>query len=46
MFSLIAALVSYRRQHALSARVSVPSVRADRAVANDRVATADLARAA
>jgi hypothetical protein len=47
MFSLIAALVSYRRQQALAVRVAAQAPVAARAVANDRTgAKVDLARAA
>jgi hypothetical protein len=45
MFSLIAALVSYRRQTAVSARIVSPT-KAARNVANDRNGARDFARAA
>ena len=45
MFSLIAAFISYRRQTAAAARIAAPAPAA-RTVANDRAATARLARAA
>lgn len=45
MFSLIAAVISYRRQAAASARIAAP-VQPARAVANDRADIGGFARAA
>ena len=45
MFSLIAAIVSYRRQAAASARIAA-AVQPARTVANDRADAGRLARAA
>lgn len=45
MFSLIAAIVSYRRQTAASARIAAPA-QAARTIANDRADAGRIARAA